>query len=157
MSEALFARIQEAVPAAEFGVSHDQDVVRVERGDLLALAAAARESGFEMCLDVTAVDYLDRDPRFELVVVVLSMEHRTRLRILIGIPAHDPVAPSLVDVWPGTNFYEREVFDMFGIRFEGHPDLTRILMPDDWEGHPLRKDYPVGSVPVQFKSSNKAI
>ena len=74
-----------------------------------------------------------------------------------GVPADDPTVPSLCTVYPGVNFPEREVYDLFGITFEGHPDMTRILMPDDWEGHPLRKDFSVGSVPVRFKESPEAI
>ena len=108
-----------------------------------------------MCVDVTAVDYLRRAPRFEVVANLLSMRHGLRLRIRVGVPGDDPTCPSLVGVYPGANFYEREVFDLMGIRFDGHPDLTRILMPDDWEGHPLRKDSSVGSVPVLFKSAEE--
>ena len=81
---------------------------------------------------------------------------RERLRITVGVAGHDPAMPSLTGVFPGANFYEREAYDLFGIVFTGHPDLTRILLPDDWEGHPLRKDYSVGSVPVQFKGAHKA-
>jgi NADH-quinone oxidoreductase subunit C len=90
-----------------------------------------------------------------VVVNLLSLQHRLRLRILVALSNDDPACPSLVSIYPGANFFEREAFDMFGIRFEGHPDLTRILMPDDWEGYPLRKDYGVGSVPVQFKESHQ--
>jgi NADH-quinone oxidoreductase subunit C len=91
--------------------------------------------------------------RFEVVVNLLSLSLRRRIRVRMQVPAGDPVVASLFDVYPGTENMEREAFDMFGIRFEGHPDLTRILMPEDWEGHPLRKDYAVGRVPVQFKGA----
>ena len=143
--------------SAGWELSAGQDVVRIDRAELLAFGEAAKEAGFEVCVDVTAVDWFrQRRVRFELMVALLSHQHVKRLRLLVPVPADDPVVPSLVSVWPGANFFEREVFDMFGIRFEGHPDLTRILMPDDWEGHPLRKDFSVGAVPVQFKDSHKA-
>ncbi|HUO46337.1 MAG TPA: NADH-quinone oxidoreductase subunit C [Acidimicrobiia bacterium] len=140
----------------EWQLSHGQEVVRVEREKLLEFATAALEAGFEMLADVTAVDwYRGREPRFDVVINLLSMQHRARLRILVGLSRNDVVVPSMVPLWPGANFAEREVFDLFGIVFEGHPDLTRILMPDDWEGFPLRKDYDTGTIPVQFKASHK--
>jgi NADH/F420H2 dehydrogenase subunit C len=106
-----------------------------------------------MLVDVTAVDHLRRRRvRFEVVIGLLSLEHNLRLRLLIPVPVDDPTVPSLVSLYPAANFFERETFDMFGIVFEGHPDLTRILLPDDWVGHPLRKDFSTGAVPVQFKS-----
>jgi NADH-quinone oxidoreductase subunit C len=120
------------------------------------------EDGYWVCLDVLGVDYLSyqaprqlpagiEPQRFEVVVLLISAKDRDRMRVRLQVPADDPVAPSLFDVHPGAEAPEREVFDMFGIRFEGHPDLTRILMPEDWEGHPLRKDYSIGAIPVQFK------
>ncbi len=154
--DSMLGPLAEQFPGARFEVSSGQDVAVVERDDLVAFAAAAREAGFEMCVDVTSVDYLSRRPRFEIVANLVSLQHRRRLRIRVGVPGDDPVAPSLTSVYPGVNFYEREIYDLMGIHFDGHPDLTRILMPDDWEGHPLRKDSPVGSVPVQFKASPKA-
>jgi NADH-quinone oxidoreductase subunit C len=149
----ILAGITERCPEAVFTQSHGQDVAHVVREHYVAFAEAALAAGFEMCVDVTSVDYLRRSPRFEVVAVLLSMRHKRRLRVLVGVPGDDPTAPSLVGVYPSANFYEREVFDLMGIGFDGHPDLTRILMPDEWEGHPLRKDSPVGSVPVLFKSS----
>ncbi len=89
------------------------------------------------------------------MVVLLDHDAGRRVRIRAGVPGADPSIPSITAIYPGANFYEREAFDLFGIDFDGHPDLTRILLPDDWEGHPLRKDYPVGSVPVQFKEAHK--
>jgi NADH-quinone oxidoreductase subunit C len=146
----------EAFETAEWSTSHGQDVVRLPREELRMFAEAAHNAGFEMLADVTAVDWLDRrEQRFDVVVNLVSMQHLLRLRVLVGAPAADPSVPSLVPIWPGANFPEREVYDLFGIEFADHPDLTRILMPDDWEGYPLRKDFEVGAVPVQFKAAHK--
>lgn len=153
------AEVLEAVPeAAVERAATGQNVLRVDTAHLVALVQAARNAGFEMFVDVTAVDYWRQrpGPRFEVVVNLLSLQHNARLRILVGVDAEVATAPSITSVYPGANFYEREVYDLFGIEFTGHPDLTRIMLPDDWEGHPLRKDTPVGAVPVQFKGTNKA-
>src|SRR5947208_783650 len=91
--------------------------------------------------------------RFEVVVSLLDMQEGKRVRVRAQVPEREPTLPTLFELFPGTEAMEREVYDMFGIVFEGHPDLTRILMPDDWEGHPLRKDYPIGRIPVQFKEA----
>lgn len=150
----LLDGLLQRVEGAEAAVSLGDQTIRVEPDRLLDLAEAAHEAGFEMCVDVTVADYLGRRPdRFELVVNLLSVSRNRRLRILAALPEKDPTAPSLTSVYPGANFLEREAYDMFGIRFDGHPDLTRILMPDDWVGHPLRKDFAVGEVPVQFKEA----
>ena len=135
-----------------------QDVARVPNEGWLDFATAAKSAGFEVCVDVTAVDWMRQRPnRFEVVANLLSMQHRLRLRMTTTAPRQEPSVASLVPVWPGANFPERETYDMFGIIFEGHPDLTRILMPDEWEGHPLRKDFGVGTVPVQFKESHQVV
>jgi len=141
----------------------DQRIVHPAREDLAALVRTLRDDGWLMCLDLTAVDYLAHpqtdlpagvEPeRFEVVVTLISHTERQRLRLRVQVPESDPVVPSLFEVHPGTEGMEREVFDLFGISFTGHPDLTRILMPEDWHGHPLRKDYAVGSIPVQFKDA----
>lgn len=137
-------------------VSHGQDVARVPLESWYAFAEAARDAGFEICSDVTAVDWMRKRPeRFEVVANILSMEHRKRLRMITTVGRKDPRVASLTPIWQGAGWAEREVYDMFGIDFEGHPDLTRILMPDDWQGFPMRKDYGVGSVPVQFKESHQ--
>ena len=137
-------------------LSHGQDVVVVPTEQFADFGTAARDAGFEVCVDVTAVDWMrKRKLRFDVVANLLSHQHRLRLRMITSLPREEPTVPSLTPIWPGAGFSEREVYDMFGIAFDGHPDLTRILMPDDWEGHPLRKDFGVGSVPVQFKDSHK--
>ncbi len=148
--------IIESVDGAVVSDSLGQTVVRVPRESLVAAATAARNAGFTMFIDLCAVDYLTRDPRFEVVVNLLSLDPPERMRVLVGVPGDDPAAPSITGVFAGADFYEREAFDLFGIGFTGHPDLTRILLPDDWQGHPLRKDTPVGSVGVQFKEANEA-
>ncbi|MEY2566203.1 MAG: NADH-quinone oxidoreductase subunit [Actinomycetota bacterium] len=159
------AEAEETAPTELHGApvtrSRGQDVAHPSRDTYLHVVGALKDEGFDMCVDVTAVDYLAsplRDlpdgltpERFEIVVNLLSLEQRRRIRLRVQVPADDPVVPSLFHLYPGTETPEREVYDMFGIRFDGHPDLTRILMPEDWEGHPLRKDYPIGRVPVQFK------
>ena len=143
------------------------DVRFVLKVDYLKTITALRGEGFEMCVDLTAVDYLTHPgrnispevasqitlERFELVVNLLSLSQRRRVRLRIQVSETDPVIDSAFDVYPGTEAMEREVFDMFGIKFNGHPDLTRILMPEDWQGHPLRTDYAQGNIPVQFKGA----
>ena len=127
------------------------------------LVAAYRSAGFEQLSDLCAVDYLTHPgrllppgvvpERFEVVVNLLSLSLRRRVRVRVQVPERDPVVPSVWDLYPGVEAMEREAFDLVGVVFDGHPDLTRILMPEDWEGHPLRKDYGVGRVPVQFKEA----
>ena len=112
------------------------------------------EEGYEMMMDLTAVDWFrKKEPRFEVVINLLSLSKNLRKTIKVQVPDENLTIPSITDIYPGANFYEREVFDMFGIVFENHPELTRILMPDDWIGHPLRKDYGSGRIPVQFKNA----
>lgn len=133
------------------------------RAQYFDLVRAFRDDGFELCADLCAVDYLThpgrvlpegvKPERFEVVVNLLSLSKRERVRIRVQADDQHPEVDSLFNIYPGTEALEREVFDLFGILFTGHPDLTRILMPEDWEGHPLRKDYGVGRVPVQFKEA----
>ena len=149
------AAIAAAVEGAVIGDSLGQQTISVPVAQLATAAAAAKDNGYEMLVDLTSVDYLDRDPRFEVVVNLVSISAGVRLRLLAGVPGGDPTVPTLTTVYPGADFYEREIYDLMGIVFEGHPDLTRILLPDEWVGHPLRKDSSVGAVPVQFKSSNE--
>lgn len=143
--------------------SRGQLVLHPERSALIETVQALQADGFVMCIDVTAVDYLTspaRDlphgvapERFEVVSSFISHATGERVRLRVQVPADDTVVPSLFDLFPGAEALERETYDMFGIVFEGHPDMTRILMPEDWEGHPLRKDFAVGSIPVQFKNA----
>jgi len=153
------------VPASSSG---GQRVLHPSREQLVDLVRTLRDDdGFVMCLDVTAVDYLAHEAprrlpegilaeRFEVVVILISHTQRARIRLRVQVPEADPAVPSLFDVHPGTEAPEREVFDLFGIAFDGHPDLTRILMPEDWVGNPLRKDEAIGRIPVQFKGTADA-
>lgn len=140
-----------------------QTVAFPQREQYLPLMEALAGDGFDFCSDLCGADYLSHPgrplpagieaERFEVVVNLLSLEHRRRIRVRVQVPEGDPRVATLFTLWSGTEAMEREVWDMFGIVFEGHPDLTRILMPEDWEGHPLRKDYALGRVPVQFKAT----
>jgi NADH-quinone oxidoreductase subunit C len=111
--------------------------------DALNLLRSSSTTRFAVLADLTAVDWFPSEPRFEVVYSLLSHERRERIRIKVKVSGADPYIESITSLWAGASPFEREVFDLFGIRFQGHPDLRRILMPDEWEGHPLRKDYPV--------------
>ena len=111
---------------------------------------------YEMMVDLTVVDWFrKKEPRFEVVVQFLSISKNQRKTIKVFVDDEELSIPSITDIYPSANFYEREAYDMFGINFLEHPDLTRILMPDDWNGHPLRKNYGSGRIPVQFKNAPK--
>ncbi len=115
-----------------------------------------KKEGYEMMVDLTAVDwYRKKEPRFQVVVNLLSVSKNLRVILNVNVPDESLKISSICEIYPGANFFEREVFDMFGIEFENHPELTRILMPDDWTGNPLRKDYGSGRIPVQFKNAPK--
>jgi NADH-quinone oxidoreductase subunit C len=139
-----------AVPGASYepGKSVDFATVYVPASSLVATCRALLETPslrFNVLVEVTAADYLPREPRFEVVYHLLSIPNRLRLRLKVRVASNevDGVVPTVQSVWPGAGWLEREVWDMFGIVFAGHPDLRRLLMPEDWEGHPARKDYPV--------------
>jgi NADH-quinone oxidoreductase subunit C len=150
----------DGVPVSFF---RGDEIIHPSREGYIAAATTLKNAGFVTCSDLCAVDYLTHmgrelpegvaGERFELVVQLLSHERRRFIRLRVQVPADDAVAPTLFYVYPGSENMEREVYDLFGITFTGHPDMTRILMPEDWEGHPLRKDYGVGRVPVQFKDA----
>jgi NADH-quinone oxidoreductase subunit C len=160
----------EAEPALIHGavssLSRGELVVHPHKSDYLDMVGLLYDDGYRVCVDLTAADYLlnlERplpagvtSERFEVVVNLLSTELRRRIRVRVQLPESDLELPSIFDLHPGTEAMERETYDMFGIVFTGHPDLTRILMPDDWEGHPLRKDYGIGRIPVQFKGAPPA-
>jgi NADH-quinone oxidoreductase subunit C len=161
-ADEVAAAVAARFPATVAHESHRQPVVYVDRQTWRDVALLLRdEERFTQCLDVTAVDHLvDSEravipgvdlERFEVVANFLSHPRNRRIRVICELPAGDPTVASITDVYPGMNFAEREVYDMFGIGFEGHPDLTRLLMPDDWVGHPLRKDDAPARIPVEFK------
>jgi NADH:ubiquinone oxidoreductase subunit C len=162
VSDPVGAALVERFEGAVFHESHGQPVVYLDRGHWAEAGAFLRdEQEFTMLLDVTAVDHLvdvERivisgvtPQRFEVVANYLSHPRNRRIRLIAEVPADDPVVPSLTTTYASADPAEREVYDLFGIAFDGHPDLTRILMPDDWVGHPLRKDDAPSRVPVTFK------
>jgi NADH-quinone oxidoreductase subunit C len=115
----------------------------VDREDIVAALRALQSGGYNFFEDMTAVDWYPSVPRFQLSYHLLSHGLKDRVRLRALVDEADPSVESITRIWPGANYFEREVFDLFGIRFEGHPNLRRIMMPDEWKGHPLRKDYPV--------------
>ena len=146
---ALVASLQQAVPGAsvEAAPSIDlQTTIYVSRDHVPALARALRDAAdlkFSFLAELTAVDYWPRAPRYEVVYVLVSLEHKLRLRMKVRLTTDDAHLATVSDIWPAANWLEREVWDLFGIVFDGHPDPRRLLMPEDWEGWPLRKDSPV--------------
>ena len=129
----------------------------VRREHLVEVARTLRDEPglrFEICHSVSGAHYLaDTGRELHTVIHLLSITHKRRIRLEVVCPDADPHVPSVTSVWPGADWHERETWDMFGIRFDGHPALTRILMPDDWPGHPQRKDYPLGGIPVEYKGA----
>jgi NADH:ubiquinone oxidoreductase subunit C len=161
-SDEVAAALLERFEGAVFHLSHGQPVVYLDRAHWADAGVFLRdEQQFTMLLDVTAVDHLldierievpgVKRERFEVVANYLSHPRNRRIRLIAEVPADDVTVPSLAPTYESANFAEREVWDLFGVTFEGHPDLTRILMPDDWVGHPLRKDDSPARVPVTFK------
>ena len=150
--ERAYPEFNDAIEAVV--VQNGELTLHVKREKLEDVARILRDNPklqFEMCLGVSGVHYPDQTGReLHAVYPLLSMTHNRRLRLEVSVPDSDPHIPTLVEVWAGNNWHERETFDMFGIIFDGHAGLTRILMPDDWAGHPQRKDYPLGGIPVEF-------
>jgi NADH-quinone oxidoreductase subunit C len=148
-STTLIASLQEAVPAAELVSAPAVDLqttVYASRDHVAALARALRDRAdlrFDFLAEVTAVDFSPREPRYELVYMLVSTVLRHRVRLKVRLPGENARVATVSGIWPAANWLEREVWDLFGIVFDGHPDPRRLLMPDDWEGYPLRKDYPV--------------
>jgi len=148
-AHAVVASLQQEVPGAAFEAAPTVDLqatIYVARDDVPAAARALRdrpELRYSLLAELTAVDYHPRDPRFELVYLLVSLEHRSRLRLKVRLAGSDARVQTVTGIWPAANWLEREVWDLFGITFDGHPDPRRLLMPEDWDGFPLRKDYPV--------------
>jgi NADH-quinone oxidoreductase subunit C len=148
-AETLVATLQAAVPGAQIESAPSIDLqttIYASRDQVPALARALRdrpEFAFTFLAELTAVDFWPKEPRYEVVYVLVSMTNRLRLRMKVRLAADDPHVATVSDVWPAANWLEREVWDLFGIAFDGHPDPRRLLMPEDWQGFPLRKDHPV--------------
>ena len=139
--KAVLAWDAEALLDAKF--DRNELTLTVASGKIREAAATVQEAGYNFFEDMTAVDWFPASPRFQLSYHIYSHPHKERIRLRTMVEEADPAVESITPVWPSANYYEREVFDLFGIRFEGHPNLRRIMLPEEWEGHPLRKDYPV--------------
>jgi len=134
----------DAVTGAKF--DRDEMTIYVERSAIREACALLRDDAncpFNLLSDVTAVDWYPAEPRFEVVYHLFSIRNKERVRLKVRLNSDMTAVDSVTSVWPAANYFEREVFDLFGVRFNGHPYMRRIMMPEDWEGHPLRKDYPV--------------
>jgi NADH-quinone oxidoreductase subunit C len=148
-AETLVATLQAASPDAQIAAAPGVDAqttIYASREHVPVLARALRDDpalAFNFLSELTAVDFWPKEPRFEVVYVLVSIPHRLRMRMKVRLPAADPHLATVSDVWPAANWLEREVWDLYGIAFDGHPDPRRLLMPEDWQGFPLRKDYPV--------------
>ena len=148
-ADALIASLRQAAPGAEFESVPSVDpqtTIYAPRDGFAAIARALREMPglqFDFLAELTATDYWPREPRFELLYMLVSTALRQRARVKVRVRSDDAHVATVSRVWPAANWLEREVWDLFGITFDGHPDPRRLLMPEDWEGYPLRKDYPV--------------
>jgi NADH-quinone oxidoreductase subunit C len=139
--KAILAWNPEALIDAKF--DFDELTLTIAPEQIRAAAAAVQAAGYNFFEDMTAVDWFPAAPRFQLSYHILSHSLKERIRLRVLLDEASPAVESITPVWAGANYYEREVFDLFGIRFEEHPNLRRIMLPEEWQGHPLRKDYPV--------------
>ncbi|GAA2809962.1 NADH-quinone oxidoreductase subunit C [Saccharopolyspora taberi] len=155
--ESLRAKDVPADAVQQVTVDRGEITFYVHRDHLLETCRSLRDDPalrFELCSSVSGVDYGTEVPqRLHSVYHLTSMTYRRRIRVEVALDVDDPHVPSVVEVYPTADFQEREAWDMFGIVYDGHPALTRILMPDDWDGHPQRKDYPLGGIPVEYKGA----
>lgn len=136
-------------------IQHEQTILYVSAGSIVEVCRYLRdEHGFNRASSVTALDWYPQEPRFEVVYLLHAVKENQRLRLKVRVSGENPTVESVTGVWAGANWYEREVFDLFGITFSNHPDLRRIMMPEDWEGHPLRKDFPVHGHKYDYGESN---
>jgi NADH-quinone oxidoreductase subunit C len=160
-----FDEIVDALEEAYPGFADAIERVVIDRGELTLHIVPAKIAEvcqilrddeslrFELCSSVSGVDYITEERRLHVAYHLTSMTYRRRIRLECAVTADEPRLPSVTSVYPTADWQEREAYDMFGVIFEGHPNLTRILMPDDWDGHPQRKDYPLGGVPVEYKGA----
>lgn len=160
--ERTISALQQRFPHGLLGTAEFRGdiTLQIDSASLVAVCRYLRDEptlGYNVLVDIGAVDYSPQEPRFALFYIVCALAQNTRLRLKVLLPGTEPVAPSISGIWPSANWPEREAFDMMGIGFEGHPDLRRILMPADWEGHPHRKDYPLGYEEVQFTFNKSEI
>jgi NADH-quinone oxidoreductase subunit C len=132
-----------ATLATDAKYDRDELTITVTRENVIAACQALQQAGYNFLETVTAVDWYPSEPRFYITYHILSLSLKQRIRLVVRLNSEDASIDSIVTVWPSANFYEREVFDLFGVHFGGHPNLRRIMMPEDWNGNPLRKDYPV--------------
>ena len=176
-AEAAEAGAEAAAAAEDPGPEQEiryTSIVAESKGDVILHASvdtyletitAAHADGFDQLIDLTAVDYLTyagkralpegiEAGRYELVTALINHQRRERIRIRVQLDGEEPTIPTAFDLYPGAEYLEREVYDMFGIVFADHPDMSRVLMPEDWVGYPLRKDYAIGSIPVQFRAAS---
>ena len=137
----LLTSLPDAVLDAKF--DRDELTLTIARDEIRAAASVVQQAGYNFLEDVTCVDWYPSEPRFHVVYHIVSFSLKERVRLVAPVDSIDPSIDSITPVWPSANFYEREVWDLFGVRFNQHPNLRRIMMPDEWDGHPLRKDYPV--------------
>lgn len=150
---ALVERFGEAVESGS--VISDQTVLYIQAAKILDVCLYLRdEQEFNRVSSVTALDWYPQEPRFEVVYLLHSVSRKERIRLKCRVSGANPLLPSVVPCWIGANWYEREAFDLFGITFEGHPDLRRIMMPDYWQGHPLRKDFPIHGHKYDYSEGN---
>ncbi len=133
--------LRELVSDAKF--DRNELTLEVAPENVTAAAEALKAAGYNFLEDLTAVDWYPSEPRFQITYAILSHRLKERVRLIARVHGDSPAINTMTSIWPSANFYEREVFDLFGVHFGGHPNMTRIMMPVDWQGHPLRKDYPV--------------